>query len=133
MREGGALKPGDQMMSELQRVLEQMEDTINDLRGGSTDRILVERQQNILSRMLEAERALQERGEDEERRGETVTDYERRTPDELTLEELQQRIRSSLQDPNRTRFNEDYQRLIERYFEILQERMSRTPPGGDSR
>jgi hypothetical protein len=80
MREGGALRPGDQMMSELQRVLEQMEDTINDLRGGSTDRILVERQQNILSRMLEAERALQERGEDEERRGETVTDFERRTP-----------------------------------------------------
>jgi tRNA uridine 5-carbamoylmethylation protein Kti12 len=121
------------MMSELQRVLEQMEDTINDLRGGSTDRILVERQQNILSRMLEAERALQERGEDEERRGETVTDYERRTPDELTLEELQQRIRSSLQDPNRTRFSQDYQRLIERYFELLQERMIRTPPGSGSR
>jgi hypothetical protein len=132
MREGGALRPGDQMMSELQRVLEQMEDTINDLRGGSTDRILVERQQNILSRMLEAERALQERGEDEERRGETVTAFERRTPDELTLEELQQRIRSSLQDPNRTRFSQDYQRLIERYFELLQERMSRTAPG-DSR
>jgi hypothetical protein len=133
MREGGDLRPGDQMMSELQRVLEQMEDTINDLRGGSTDRILVERQQNILSRMLEAERALQERGEDEERRGETVTDFERRTPDELTLEELQQRIRSSLQDPDQTRFSQDYQRLIERYFELLQERMSRTPPGGDSR
>ena len=133
MREGGALRPGDQMMSELQRVLEQMEDTINDLRGGSTDRILVERQQNILSRMLEAERALQERGEDEERRGETVTDYERRTPDELTLEELQQRIRSSLQDPNRTRFSQDYQRLIERYFELLQERMNRMPPGSGSR
>ncbi|TVQ15903.1 MAG: hypothetical protein EA364_00980 [Balneolaceae bacterium] len=128
MREGGGLRPGDQMMSELQRVLEQMEDTINDLRGGSTDRILVERQQNILSRMLEAERALQERGEDDERRGETVTDFERRTPDELTLEELQQRIRSSLQDPNQTRFSQDYQRLIERYFELLQERMSRTTP-----
>lgn len=132
MRESGALRPGDQMMSELQRVLEQMEDTINDLRGGSTDRILVERQQNILSRMLEAERALQERGEDDERRGDTVTDFERRTPDELTLEELQQRIRSSLQDPNRTRFNQDYQRLIDRYFELLQERMSRTVPGAES-
>jgi hypothetical protein len=133
MRQGGGLKGGDELMSDLQRMIEQMEDTINDLRGGSSDRILVERQQNILSRMLEAERSLQERGEDEEREGERVTDYQRSNPDELTLEELRQRIRSALQDPGRTKFSQDYQRMIERYFELLQEQVNRNNSVGGTR
>ena len=43
----------------------------------------------------------------------------RYAPD-VTIEELQQRIRKLLNDPNRTKFNEDYQRLIEQYFKLLQ-------------
>jgi hypothetical protein len=45
----------------LRRMTEQMEDAINDMRGGMTDPLMIERQQNILSRMLEAEESLQER------------------------------------------------------------------------
>jgi hypothetical protein len=32
---------------------------------------------------------------------------------------LRQEIRNRLQDPQYTRFRDDYQRLIERYFELL--------------
>ena len=120
----GALRPGDSLMSELERLAEQMEDAINDLRGGSVDRLMVERQQDILSRMLEAERAFDERDQEERREGETPTDYERTRPP-ITLEELEREIRSRLQDPNTTRFSEDYQRLIRMYFELLQEREGR--------
>ena len=61
LQESGGLDAGDELGSELQRLIEDMEDTINDLRGGVVDPILIERQQNILSRMLQAEDALQER------------------------------------------------------------------------
>ncbi|AXJ00508.1 protein of unknown function (DUF4175) [Cyclonatronum proteinivorum] len=121
MQQRGALRPGDRLLSEFERMLEEMEDTINDLRGGSTDDILVERQQNILSRMLETQRAFDQRDESEERRGISAEDIELSEPPEMTLEELEREIRRRLQDPDQTRFSEDYQQLIRIYFQILQE------------
>ena len=47
MQQNGGLETGDKLGSELQRD-EDMEDTINDLRGSVVDPILIERQQNIL-------------------------------------------------------------------------------------
>jgi hypothetical protein len=119
LQQSGALDQGDRMLSELQRMLEDMEDSINDMRGGITDPLMVERQQNILSRMLNAEESLQQRGEEEEREGAAAMEYERVLPPDITLEELQQEIRARMQDPSYTRFSEQYQRLIERYFEQL--------------
>lgn len=122
LQQGGGLEPGDDILSELERLGEQMEDAINDLRGGVVEeRITVQRQQNILSRMLEAERALNERDEDEEREGDRPGDVDRVSPSELTLESLREEIRRRLQDPNQTRFTDEYQQLIQRYFELLEE------------
>jgi len=119
LQRSGVLREGDRTLSELQRMAEQMEDAINDMRGGMTDPLMIERQQNILSRMLNVEESLQERGESEEYEGVSVADYERSVPPDITLEELRQEIRNRLQDPQYTRFRDDYQRLIERYFELL--------------
>lgn len=120
LQRSGALKDGDRMMSELQRMMDEMEDSINDMRGGVTDDLMIERQQNILSRMLSAEDAMEQRGEDEEREGSRADELNYDLPPDMTLEELQQEIRSRLQDPDYTRFSEEYQRLIERYFERIQ-------------
>lgn len=119
LQQRGALDQGDRMLSELQRMMEDMEDSINDMRGGVTDPLMVERQQNILSRMLSAEDAMQQRGEEDQREGTSAGEFERILPPDLTLEELQQEIRARMQDPNFTRFSEKYQRLIEQYFERL--------------
>ncbi|MBD3615005.1 MAG: hypothetical protein HUJ22_00430 [Gracilimonas sp.] len=116
---------GDKIGSELERMIEDMEDTINDLRGGAADPILIERQQNILSRMLEAEQAMQERDEEDKREGSVADDFERSTPPELTLEELEKQIRRRLNDPNFTQYSPDYQRLIENYFELLKQLQER--------
>lgn len=122
------LNLGDELQSELERLGEQMEESINELRGGSTDDLMVDRQQNILSRMLQASDAMEQREPDsDERVGETAEDYERSETAEYTLEELQQVIRSGLQDEDRTPFSEDYQKLIQRYFELLQELHNNDP------
>ncbi|MCH8548285.1 MAG: hypothetical protein LAT80_05370 [Balneolaceae bacterium] len=115
----GGLDQGDRTLSEMQRMIENMEESINEMRGGVTDPLMIQRQQNILSRMLDAEESMQQRGETEEREGTAATDQDRTLPPEMTLEQLQQEIRSRLQDPNYTRFTEQYQRLIEQYFEQL--------------
>jgi len=119
LQRSGALREGDQGLSELQRMIDEMEDSINDMRGGVTDNLMIERQQNILSRMLNAEEAMERRGEEEEREGSSAEQFDSELPPDMTLEELQQEIRSRLQDPNYTRFSEEHQRLIERYFEML--------------
>jgi DNA repair exonuclease SbcCD ATPase subunit len=121
LQQGGGMEGGDELGSELERMIEQMEETINDLRGGAVDPTLIERQQNILSRMLQAEDALQEREEEERREGEAANEFERVTPPEITLEELEMQIRNRLNDPDFTKYAPDYQRLIEKYFELLKE------------
>lgn len=121
LQRNGELEGGDQLGSVIERMIEEMEDTINDLRGGAIDPTLIERQQNILSRMLEAEQALQERDEEEKREGTTGVNPTRTTPPELTLEELEKQIRNRLNDPNFTKYSTDYQRLIEKYFELLKQ------------
>lgn len=122
LQRSGGFRSGDKILSEMERLGEEMEDAINELRGGQLDQMMVERQQNILSRMLEAEKAMEERDQDEERRrGESPEEFERSNPPEMTLEELRQTIRRGIQDTDQTRFSEDYQRLIEKYFELLEE------------
>lgn len=121
LQQNGELGGGDKIGSEIERMIEQMEETINDLRGGSVDPTLVERQQNILSRMLQAEDALQERDEEEKREGTTGSEITRPTPPEMTLEELEKQIRNRLNDPNFTKYSADYQKLIEKYFELLKQ------------
>ncbi len=122
LQRSGALREGDRALSELQRMAEQMEEAINDMRGGLVDPLMNERQQNILSRMLEAEEALQQRGEEEDDyAGRTPEDFERAIPPDITLEELRQEIRNRLQDPQYSRFRDTYQELIERYFERLRQ------------
>jgi len=119
LQENGGLE-GDRAGSEIQRMIEDMEDTINDLRGGAVDPTLIERQQNILTRMLDAEKSMQERDEEEkEREGKSPANFERTSPSDITLEELEKQIRSRLNDPNFTKYSPDYQKLIERYFELL--------------
>ncbi len=125
MQQNGGVEGGDQLGSDLERMIEQMEETINDLRGGAVDPTLIERQQNILSRMLEAEDAMQERDEEERREGSAGESIERISPPEMTLEELEQQIRNRLNDPNFTKYSPDYQQLIQRYFELLKELQNR--------
>lgn len=127
IQRGGALRPGDELMSELQRLSDQMEDAINDLRGGAVDRVMIDRQQNILSRMLQAERAVNERERDEEREGRQPEDINRISPAAITLESLREQIRRALRDGSETRFSDEYQQLIQRYFELLEELERRQP------
>ncbi|PAU93147.1 hypothetical protein CK503_13390 [Aliifodinibius salipaludis] len=115
----GQLESGDRVLSELERMSEQMEDAINDLRGGQLDKQLMQRQQNILSRMLNAEKAVQERGKEERREATTAEEREQRASPDVTLEELQKQVRDMINNPDYTSFSDDYQRLIEHYFELL--------------
>ena len=71
--------------------------------------------------MLQAEDALQERDEEEQREGTTAQDPLNRPTPPMSLEELEQLIRERLKNPNFTPFSSEYQRLIQQYFELLRQ------------
>ena len=121
IQKGGELQPGDKTLSELQRLSDQMDQAINDMRGGSKDRPFIQRQQNILSRMLSAEKAVQERGKSKKRQSESADQTLKAPPPQMTMQQLQEELRKRLQSDENTPFSSDYQKLIERYYQLLQE------------
>lgn len=69
----GGMKPGD-------GIPEKMEETETDLVNKQITQETINRQKQILTRLLEAENAMRERELDEERKGETAKDYEKALP-----------------------------------------------------
>ncbi len=74
---------GDNLGEKIDKLIEQIEKNEEDLINKNLTEETVERQQEILTRLLEAENAMNERGEDEERKGETATDYNISVPESL--------------------------------------------------
>jgi hypothetical protein len=121
IREGGM---DGQTRSDLQRIAEEMEQVARKMQGGRLDRDIREQQDRILTRLLEAADSINERGRREEREG-TPADQERRdppVPGELPPREEIDRLRRDLIRALESGYSPDYQELIKRYFELLQQR-----------
>lgn len=109
----------DGMLNELNRIAEQMKTTIEELQRRGVDRETVNRQQQILTRLLEAEKSLQEREQDDQRRGRTGQTFDREGPPELERSEQLDKLRRDLIRALESDYSSDYQELIRRYFELL--------------
>lgn len=64
-----------------QGILEKMEETEKDLVNKQITEETIQRQKEILTRLLESEDAMRERDQDEKRKGETARDYDKVVPD----------------------------------------------------
>ncbi|HHP7237341.1 DUF4175 family protein [Longibacter sp.] len=112
----------DNVLGDLDRIAEQMEETIRELqRGRQNDRTL-QRQKQILTRLLNAQRSLRQQGKDERREGQQPEGYERRSPGELSPQDEIEQLRRDLIRALDSGYAPDYERLIKRYFELLEER-----------
>jgi len=74
---------GGEGAGNLEEIRKKMEQTELDLVNKQITRQLIQRQQEILTRMLEAENAVREREEDNEREGEHAKQYQRKIPKEF--------------------------------------------------
>ena len=118
---GEGLGPGDR--SALKRVEDQMREAAQDLRRGRPDRRIAPRQQQILEKLLEAEESVNQRGREEKREAQTGRD--RPDPDRPVpprTERPAERVRRDLIRALESGYSSDYQDLIKRYFERLQQR-----------
>jgi hypothetical protein len=120
MARNGELDAGTK--SQLRRIAEEMEEAVRQLENGRVNRELRERQQNILTRLLEARDSINQRGKKRERESQTGDDRPQISPPDLPEQEEIDRLRRDLIRALESGYAPDYQELIKRYFELLQQR-----------
>ncbi|HUF11156.1 MAG TPA: DUF4175 family protein [Rhodothermales bacterium] len=110
------------LLGDLEEIARQMEETISEMQNRGIDRKTYERQQEILTRLLNAQRSMRERGKDNQRQGRTADEIDRTSPSELTPNERGERLRRELLRAMEAGYSPDYEELIRRYFEALQQK-----------
>ncbi|MGQ9707249.1 MAG: hypothetical protein ACUVUR_00010 [bacterium] len=107
----------------LKQLIEEMKGVERALSELQIDRQLIERQEGILSHLLDAERSLRQQGFKEERQSETAKEYHLELPSGLPadLGERNRRLREELMRALKQGYPLEYERLIRSYFERLLE------------
>jgi hypothetical protein len=108
--------------ADLDNILKKMQEVVTDLHGEKLDDNLIQKQENILSKLLDAQKSINERDyekERESRSGETVL---RKLPAELdlTTPNSLNKIRDELNKAAKEGYTRDYEELIRKYYETLQ-------------
>ena len=109
------------IMGRLGELGSKMDEVVQDLLTQNVDRKTIERQREILSRMLDAQKSVREREYSKKRKAETAKKY--MVIDPGSLKHLSDLEKKKLQDALKKSLNEgyqsDYQNLIELYFKQL--------------
>lgn len=113
-------------LGDLQRIANQMEETINELQNRQVNRRTMDRQRQILQRLLNATQSLNERGRERRREGQTGDQFNRESPGALTPSEEADQLRRALIKALESGYAPDYEELIKRYFELLQQQSQET-------
>lgn len=111
----------NKVLGDLNRIADQMMESIEELQQNRVSRRTVERQEQILTRLLEASKSMQERGKDNKREGKSAEEILRLSPADLPTSERLERLRKDLVRALETGYSSDYQALIRKYFELLQQ------------
>lgn len=117
----------NKLLGDLNRVADQMMETIEELQQNRVSRRTIQRQQQILTRLLEASRSMEQKGKDDKREGKTVDEILRESPDSLTPNEQAERLRRDLIRALESGYSSDYEALIRRYFDLLQSQSKGVP------
>lgn len=113
---------GNKLGEKIDRLIEQMEENEWDLINKNINEETIERQKEILTRLLEAENSMQERGEDEERKGRTAIDYDLAIPESLNeyLKAKEKEIELLRTIP--AKLNPYYKKETNKYFKRIKQK-----------
>lgn len=108
--------------ADLENIVKQMQEVVSDMNTEKLDDELIQKQERILSKLLDAQRSINERDFEKERRSETGQTIVRQSPAEINLstEQGKNKIKDELNRAVREGFKKDFEDLIRRYYEALQ-------------
>lgn len=106
----------------LEDIMKQMQEVITDLNTQKLDDPLIQKQEKILSRMLDAQRSINERDFEKQRESNSGQNIVRESPAGLNLssQKGKNKIREELNKAVSEGYLKDYEQLIRRYYELLE-------------
>jgi hypothetical protein len=107
--------------SNLDKILDEMKEVVSGLETEKINDDLIKKQENILSKLLDAQRSINEKDYEENRKSNTGKNITKESPDALKLspEERFKQLRESLNNGMREKYNKDYEELIKKYYEKI--------------
>ncbi|MEO0897408.1 MAG: hypothetical protein AAFY71_13465 [Bacteroidota bacterium] len=111
---------GKKPLGNMDKIMQDMVQSETDLVNKKLTEETMKRQQQILSRLLQADRSVRERELDDKRESKTAKLLDKKSPEELSLEEYKNKIRQELLKSNKLEYSSDFLILIEQYFKKLE-------------
>ncbi|WP_247237965.1 DUF4175 family protein [Telluribacter sp. SYSU D00476] len=111
---------GQKMGNELKEIMEKMDESETDLVNKRINQELIKRNQEIVTRLLESEKAMREQDEDEKRKGETAKEVIRRPPPAFEQYIKEKERQTELLRSIPPTFSPFYKREVDAYFRKYQ-------------
>lgn len=120
------------MLGRLDQLGKEMGEVAEEMRKNGFDDKLLERQEKILNRLLDAQKAIRKKDEREERESKTAEQLNRPSPGPLTPDQLggSERLRSDILRGQSDQFPAQFRALVEKYFQALSQKKSPAPESG---
>lgn len=110
------------MAGNLEKILKQMEEVVTNMKTEKLDDELVQKQERILSKLLDAQKSVNERDYEKERESNTGVNIVRKSPSDLQLlkKDGKRTLRDELNNAGKEGYTKDYEQLIRKYYESLE-------------
>jgi len=122
VRESGKSKS---MLSNLNETLKQMQEVITDMKTERLDDDVIQKQERILSKLLDAQKSVNERDYEKERESNTAENKSGLSPAQLNLNKTSRDalLKELLNNSKREGYSPDYEELIKKYYDLLQKNL----------
>ena len=112
--------------ADLEQILDEMKEVISGMNTKKIDDNLIQKQDKILSKLLDAQRSMNERDFEKNRESISGKDFNIDSPGELIFMDYQENdiLREELIKSFQSGFSKDYQDIIRKYFESLNNKES---------
>jgi hypothetical protein len=114
-----AMNQQNRILGDLDQIAKDMKDVVQDLQNRDIKPETIQRQQRILSRMLDATRSINQRDYDNRRKSAPGQDMARGTPGDLNLSGTSTEQDQELLKLIRKNFPPEYQKVIFRYYRLM--------------
>ena len=106
----------------LEKILNEMKEVVTNLQSQKVNDDIVKQQEKILTKLLDAQRSMNERDYEKERKSDAGKNFDRSSPPDLILntEESRNKLKDELMKSIRDGYKKDYEELIRKYFEALE-------------
>ncbi|MDP4200419.1 MAG: hypothetical protein Q8922_07120 [Bacteroidota bacterium] len=113
-----------QAAEDLRKIADEMQESIGDMRSNGIRPETIQRQERILSRLLQAQHSVHERDKDQERESKPGQNVVRESPRQLEINspEGQKALQEEMLRTRENGFTPDYNALIRKYFEELEKK-----------